>query len=68
MDIKEAIQGGNTVWAYSRITGLPGVAVKNFIDISLWDNEGKFFKGKECTEDDRFVAGLEAEAQRHIGT
>jgi hypothetical protein len=57
MEIKEAIQDGNMVWVCSRITGLPGAAVKDSLDMGLWDNEGNLVKTKDVQ---RTIEPLEA--------
>ena len=57
MEIKEAIQDGNMVWVYSRITGLTGTAVKDSLDMGLWDNEGNLVKTKDVQ---RTIESLEA--------
>jgi hypothetical protein len=41
------VQDGNTVWVLGRITGLPGGVVKDSVDITLWNDEGKLVFTKD---------------------
>jgi hypothetical protein len=47
IEVMNAIQEGNKVWLYSRISGLPGGVVKDSVDMTLWSDEGKLVETKD---------------------
>ena len=47
MDIKDVIQEGNRVWIFSRISGLPDGVVKDSVDMTVFDEDGKLLHTKD---------------------
>lgn len=44
IEVKDVIQEGNKVWAYCKISGLPGGVEKNSVDMSIWNEDGSSSK------------------------
>ena len=47
VEVRDAVCEGNKVWLYVRLSGLPGGAVKDGIDMTVWSDEGKLVLSRD---------------------
>ena len=58
--VLDAVSEGNKVWAFVRISGLPGGDVKEGIDMTVWSDEGKLVSSRDVQR----VVDVEAAKKR----
>ncbi|CRG89197.1 hypothetical protein PISL3812_06233 [Talaromyces islandicus] len=46
VDFIDTVRDGNKVWAYVRVSGLPGGVVKDSVDITEWSDDGRLLFAK----------------------